>query len=144
MFFERSGLRVFIYREEIDMRCGFERLHSYCVHQMGALMDQGHVYLFFGTNRRRLKVLFYDGSGLVLISKRIERGRFMSLSDIVGRGEIKLSELKQIFHGSVLRSPVLDRSKPAQYSSTQWEPVALPTNDHNNNVYGQQAQSQHY
>lgn len=26
MFFERSGLRVFVYKSEIDMRCGFERL----------------------------------------------------------------------------------------------------------------------
>lgn len=126
MFFERSGLRVFIYKSEIDMRCGFERLHSYCVHQMSAIMDQGHVYLFFGKNRRRLKVLFYDGSGLVLISKRIERGRFMNLTDLLGRSEIKLSELKQIFHGSVIKLPILDRSMPANYSTTQRESVALP------------------
>ena len=126
MFFERSGLRVFVYKSEVDMRCGFERLHSYCVHQMSAVMDQGHVYLFFGKNRRRLKVIFYDGSGLVLISKRIERGRFMSLSDLVDRREIKLSELKQIFHGSVIKAPILDRSMPANYSTTQRESLALP------------------
>ncbi len=59
MFFERSGLRVFVYNSEIDMRCGFERLHSYCVHQMNAVMDQGHVYLFFGKNRRRLKSFIF-------------------------------------------------------------------------------------
>jgi transposase len=127
MFFERSGLRVFVYKSEIDMRCGFERLHSYCIHQMKAVMDQGHVYLFFGKNRRRLKVLFYDGSGLVLVSKRIERGRFMHLSDLMDRSEIKLSELKQIFHGSVIKSPVLDRSLRASYSTTQRESVALPS-----------------
>jgi transposase len=124
MFFERSGLRIFVYRSEIDMRCGFERLLSLCVHQMQAQMDQGHVYVFFGKNRKRMKVLFYDGSGLVLIAKRIERGRFMTLSDLLGRSEIKLTELKQILHGSVIRSPVLDRSMPA--SMPQREPVALP------------------
>lgn len=139
MFLERSGLKVFIYREEIDMRGGFERLHSYCVHKMGAIMDQGHLYLFFGTNRRRIKVLFYDGTGLVLISKRIEHGKFMSLSDIMDRGEIKLSELKQIFHGSVIRLPVLDRSMPARFSSTQREPVALPTNSYQNSINGKQS-----
>lgn len=106
------------------MRCGFERLHSLCVHQMGAMMDQGHVYVFFGKNRRRLKILFYDGSGLVLIAKRIERGRFMNLSDLLGRTEIKLSELKQIMHGSVIRTPVLDRSMTA--SMPQRESLALP------------------
>jgi hypothetical protein len=87
-------------------------------------MDQGHVYVFFGKSRRRMKVLFYDGSGLVLIAKRIERGRFMTLSDLLGRSEIKLSELKQIMHGSVIKSPVLDRSMTA--SMPQWESVALP------------------
>lgn len=126
MFFERSGLRVFMYKSEIDMRCGFERLHSYCVHQMNAVMDQGHVYLFFGKNRKRLKVLFYDGTGLVLITKRIERGRFMGICDLMDRQEIKLSELKQIFHGSIIKSPVLDRSMPANFSTTQREQVALP------------------
>ena len=47
MFVDRKGLRIFIYRETIDMRCGFEKLHSYCVHKMQAVMDQGHVYVFF-------------------------------------------------------------------------------------------------
>ena len=126
MFFERSGLRVFVYKMEIDMRCGFERLHSLCVHQMSAQMDQGHVYLFFGKNRRRLKLLFYDGSGLVLITKRIERGRFMNLAELIDRNEIKLSELKQIFHGSVIRSPVLERSMVASNTTTRRESFALP------------------
>ncbi len=85
MLFDRRGLRVFVYRESIDMRCGFERLHSYCVHQMKAEINQGHVYLFFGKNRRRLKVLYFDGSGLVLVAKRIERGSFMSLAELLNR-----------------------------------------------------------
>lgn len=125
MFFEKSGLRVFVYQSEIDMRCGFERLHGFCVHRMAAQMDQGHVYVFFGKNRRRMKVLFYDGSGLVLIAKRIERGRFMNLSELMGRNEIKLSELKQIFHGSVIRVPVVDRSMVGTVMP-QRESFALP------------------
>ncbi len=123
MFFDRRGLRVFVYREAIDMRCGFERLHSYCVHQMKALMDQGHVYIFFGKNRRRLKCLVYDGTGLVLIAKRIERGGFMQLSELMGRSEITTAELKLILHGSRIRTPILDRS---QITVTQRESVALP------------------
>lgn len=106
------------------MRCGFEKLHSYCVHQMSAIMDQGHVYLFFGKNRKRMKILVYDGSGLVLIAKRIERGRFMAHSDLMGKNEITHEELKLILHGSVIRRPTLDRSMGN--ISTQREPVALP------------------
>lgn len=124
MFFDRRGLRVFVYRTEIDMRCGFEKLHSYCVHQMNAIMDQGHVYLFFGKNRKRIKILVYDGSGLVLIAKRIERGKFMSLIELLGRSEITQEELKLIVHGSVIRRPVVDRSMAA--SMPQRESFALP------------------
>jgi transposase len=110
MFLDRKGLRIFVYRESIDMRCGFEKLHSYCVHQMQAIMDQGHVYLFFGKNRRRIKILVYDGSGLVLIAKRIERGSFMARSELMDRSEITQNELELIIHGSVIRKPIVDRS----------------------------------
>ena len=128
MFLDRRGLRVFVYREEVDMRCGFERLHSYCVHQMMAIMDQGHVYVFFGKNRRRMKLLVYDGTGLVLIAKRIERGRFMSLEELLGRGEITTEELKLILHGSVIKRPVIDRSTQIK-TTTQRESFALPLGD---------------
>lgn len=129
MFLERKGLRVFIYRDTIDMRCGFERLHSFCVHQMQAIMDQGHVYLFFGKNRKRIKVLVYDGSGLVLIAKRIERGKFMSLEELLGRSEITQDELKLILHGSVVRRPVVDRSLRAATPMTPRESFALPVSE---------------
>lgn len=131
MFLERKGLRVFVYRDRIDMRCGFERLHSLCVHQMNALMDQGHVYFFFGKNRKRVKLLVFDGSGLVLIAKRIERGKFMDLSEMLGRSEIGLDELKLIIHGSVIRKPVLDRSLSAN-TPTQRESFALPSGNMQN------------
>jgi transposase len=126
MFLDRKGLRIFVYRESIDMRCGFEKLHSYCVHQMQAIMDQGHVYVFFGKNRRRMKILVYDGSGLVLIAKRIERGQFMSLVDLLGRSEITQDELKLILHGSVIRKPIVDRSLTTSLPTTQRESFALP------------------
>ena len=127
MFLDRKGLRVFVFSEPIDMRCGFERLHSYCIHKMQAIMDQGHVYMFFGKNRRRMKLLVYDGSGLVLIAKRIERGQFMSLSELLGRNEITHDELKLIMHGSVIRRPIVDRSSLSEKTfSTQRESVALP------------------
>jgi hypothetical protein len=50
----------------IDMRCGFEKLHYFTKEIMNQDINQGHVYLFF------------DGTGLVQISKRIECGKFMS------------------------------------------------------------------
>lgn len=86
------------------------------------------MYLFFGKNRKRLKVLVYDGSGLVLIAKRIERGKFMSLEELLGRHEITHEELKLILHGSVVRRPVVDRSMPVT-SMTPRETFALPRSE---------------
>jgi transposase len=82
MFIETKGLRIFIYQDPIDMRLGFERLLHFVRDQMKNDINQGHLYLFLGKNRRRVKALFFDGTGLVLIAKRIERGRFMARSEI--------------------------------------------------------------
>jgi transposase len=126
VLYDRKGLRVFIYQEPIDMRYGFERLHSYCVQAMRAYMDQGHLYVFFGKNRRRLKVLWYDGTGLVLATKRMEKGSFMRLEDLLGKQELSQEEFKMILHGSVIRRPVVDRPGVGQNLMTQREPLDLP------------------
>ncbi len=102
MLFRKSGLSVFIHREPIDMRYGFHRLTGLVKksHGMQKLLD-GHVFTFFGKNRFRLKLLFFDGTGLVLLTKRIEKGRFMWVRDIE-LDEVSFSELEQLVHGSVL------------------------------------------
>lgn len=106
MLLERDGIKLFVYREPIDMRAGFERLHGLCVRHMEAKMSEGNAYVFFGKNRSRLKLLVYDGSGLVLVAKRIERKSFMSHTELLGRSEITMAELRLIFHGGVIRGPV--------------------------------------
>lgn len=93
---------------------------------MSAEMNQGHLYVFFGRNRRRMKCLFFDGTGLVLIAKRMERGSFMSHAELLGRAEITQEELKLILHGSVIRRPQVDRSLAPPMPSTHRESIALP------------------
>jgi transposase len=114
MFIETKGLRVFLYQEVIDMRSGFEKLHHFIRDKMRHNINQGHLYLFFGKNRKRLKALFYDGTGLVLISKRIERGRFMARVELGEITEITTQELKQIFNGGLIIRPQVDRSAVTQ------------------------------
>ncbi|MCC7406212.1 MAG: IS66 family insertion sequence element accessory protein TnpB [Bdellovibrionales bacterium] len=121
------------------MRGGFERLHGFCVHHMEARMNEGNAYVFFGKNRTRLKILVYDGSGLVLIAKKIERKAFMSHEELLGRSEITVEDLRLIFHGSVLRGPKFgaeadkiekkrfpDFVKAGENLTTQREGFALP------------------
>jgi transposase len=97
------GARCFVYQEPIDMRCGFERLSHFVTDKLKANLDHGDVFLFLGKNRRRLKAIFFDGSGLVLISKRMEKVSFMRVEDLNGVEEITLRDLRFIMHGSVLR-----------------------------------------
>lgn len=103
MLFQRKGLKIYIFRKTIDMRCGFHKLTAFVrdSYNMSTLLD-GHVFLFFGKNRHRLKIFFFDGSGVCLITKRIEKGRFMSVDDLEA-DTVDFSELEQLVHGSVLR-----------------------------------------
>lgn len=85
------------------MRYSFNRLLAFIKDEY--TMDkflEGHVFVFFGRNRHRLKSLFYDGSGVVLLIKRIERGRFMWVHDL-DKEEVSRAEFEQLLHGSDLR-----------------------------------------
>lgn len=42
MLLERKGIKIYVFREAIDMRAGFERLHEYCVQHMQATMNEGY------------------------------------------------------------------------------------------------------
>ena len=102
MIFKRDGLEIFIFKEPIDMRYGFHKLTALVrsSHGMPKLLA-GHVFVFFGNNRTRLKILFFDGTGLCLLLKRLEQGRFMWVRDVEFE-TVSFSELEQLIHGSHL------------------------------------------
>ncbi len=102
MIFLSEGYRIFVCSQKIDMRWSFERLSYLVRSEMEGEINLGDLYLFLGFNRKRLKGLFYDGSGLVLLTKRMEKERFMSLSDL-SSPELTRSELNLLVHGSILR-----------------------------------------
>ena len=102
MFLNRKAL-VYVYSQPIDMRWGFERLSYFVREQMDKNINEGDLFLFLGKNRRRLKALTFDGSGLILITKRMEKKSFMAVEELEGRAEISKSELELILHGSVIR-----------------------------------------
>jgi hypothetical protein len=84
------------------MRAGFDRLSMLVREKMKRNLLEGDLYLFLGKNRRRLKAICFDGTGLILIAKRLERGSFMRVSDIE-HFEITQDELDQLISGSLIR-----------------------------------------
>lgn len=101
--FAARAAKVFVYPDAIDMRSGFEKLAHFVKDRLKANVNHGSLYVFLGKNRRRLKVLYFDGSGLVLVVKRMEKHAFMAVDELRGRSEITRRELRFLLHGSVLR-----------------------------------------
>lgn len=98
----KPGLRVFVYSEYIDLRAGFDKLSMVVSDKVKANLVDGDLYLFLGKNRKRLKAICYDGTGTLMIAKRMDRGRFMSLSDLEEK-EITVEELDWLLRGSTIR-----------------------------------------
>lgn len=97
-------VRVYAYVAPIDMRKGFEGLSALVREGLGRDPLSGDLYLFTNRLRHRAKVLHWDGTGLCLYAKRLERGRFAALWRDDGRHELELSdsELRLYLEGSQL------------------------------------------
>jgi transposase len=98
----RSGHRVFVFTEAIDFRAGFDKLSMLVREKMKKELVEGDLFLFLGKNRKRLKAICYDGTGLLLLAKRLERGKFMSVSEFEG-SELSVEELNYVISGGVVR-----------------------------------------
>ena len=68
--------KIYVAVEAVDMRKGFEGLYGLVRDQLGADPLSGHLFLFTNKTRTRLKALVWDGSGLWVCAKRLEKGRF--------------------------------------------------------------------
>jgi transposase len=68
--------KIYLAVEAIDMRKGFEGLHGLVRDRMGQDPLSGHLFLFTNKTKTRLKALVWDGSGLWVCAKRLEKGRF--------------------------------------------------------------------
>jgi transposase len=70
------GVDVFIALEPIDLRWSFDRLAGLVADRVGRQARSGALFLLFGKRREALKVLFFDGTGMCIFYKRLDRGTF--------------------------------------------------------------------
>jgi transposase len=86
------------------MRKGFDGLCALVSQRLGRDPLNGDVYLFLSRNRVRAKVLHFDGTGLCIYAKRLERGRFAPVWRAAREDPITLtvSELDLFLDGSAM------------------------------------------
>jgi transposase len=69
-----AATRIYVATGVTDMRLGYDGLYGLVRDRLACDPLNGHLYLFSNARRDRLKLLFFDGSGLWVCSKRMERG----------------------------------------------------------------------
>jgi transposase len=68
-----QGVQVFVALEPIDLRWSFDRLSGIVKEQVGYDARSGALFIFCGRRRTAIKVLFFDGSGMCIFYKRLDR-----------------------------------------------------------------------
>ena len=87
-----GSLRVFVALDPCDMRKGFEGLHALVTGKLGESATSGAVFVFTNRRRNRLKLLFWDRTGLWLCTKRLEEGTFSwPAPDAAGTAKLSLA-----------------------------------------------------
>lgn len=84
------------------MRKSFNTLSALVAEQMKREVLTGDLFLFVSQDRKRAKVLYFDGTGLCLLSKRLEKGKFVALwkKKSASGFEMSLAELSLFIEGS--------------------------------------------
>jgi transposase len=108
-------VRVFVYREPVDMRKAYDTLSALVEGPMKKKLLSGDVFAFIGRTRKRAKALYFDGTGLCMLCKRLETGHFAAPWKRPGEGPLELTtnELALLLEGSELALRV--RLSPAPY-----------------------------
>jgi transposase len=76
MFGLGPATKIYVALGATDMRKGFDGLYGIVRDKLGLEVRTGHLFLFTNARRNRLKILLWDGSGVWVCAKRLERGRY--------------------------------------------------------------------
>ena len=105
MFGFGPATRIYLASGATDMRKSFDGLYGLVRDRLLCEPRSGHVFIFCNARRTRIKLLFFDGSGLWICAKRLERGCFAWPQSGDSQGKMVLSheELSLLLGGIDLR-----------------------------------------
>ncbi|MDU7525309.1 MAG: IS66 family insertion sequence element accessory protein TnpB [Roseomonas mucosa] len=93
------GVRVWLAAGPTDMRRGFDGLSRLVQEVLGGDPFSGHVFAFRGRRAHLVKLLFWDGQGLCLYAKRLERGKFVWPSATEGVVSLTPAQMSMLLEG---------------------------------------------
>lgn len=110
--------KIYVSKEATDMRASYDTLYSKAKEVLGQDPFSGHLFLFINRSRTSIKCLYYDGTGFVIVAKRMEKGVFSRINPY-HRGEIVLTEAEfaLFFEGADLEKRFIDSPKEVKKSS---------------------------
>jgi transposase len=100
-----AGVRVWLAAGATDMRKGFDGLAGLVQTQLSEDPFSGQLFVFRGRQGDRIKVLWWDGDGLCLFAKRLERGRFIWPQAASGTVSLTSAQLSMLLEGIDWRRP---------------------------------------
>lgn len=110
------GTRVWLKAGRTDIRCGFDGLAAQVEQTLTENPLSGHVFVFRGRMGDRVKVLWWDGQGMCLFYKRIEKASFTWPPAKDGKISISVSQLANLLEGMdwrLMRAPA-EIAQPAR------------------------------
>lgn len=109
-----TGVQIFLALEPVDMRWSFDRLSGAAQEAIGYDARSGALFVFYGKRKDALKILFFDGSGMVIFYKRFDRGVVKLPTDAPpGTKQIELDDaiLEALLDGIVLEEKPVSRRR---------------------------------
>lgn len=100
-----SGARIWIAAGVTDMRKGFDGLAALVQETLAEDPFSGQMFVFRGKRGDRVKLLWWDGDGLCLLAKRLERGRFVWPQASSGSVSLSAAQLSMLLEGIDWRRP---------------------------------------
>lgn len=114
MIIQNLRTKIFLCKTPVDMRASYDSLFNKVKESMDGDPFSGHLFVFINGKRSHCKCLYYDGTGLVLICKRMEKGiLFCKLNPhYPGKVTLTQAEFNLFFEGADLNKRFIESPSP--------------------------------